>query len=94
MHERLGEQADTPSLVLHHEQPAAQRRAGAIEAESRPQVDDRHDLAAREHHTFDEPRRIRHRRDVLEHLDVQNVLAPEGVGGSRDAEQDVGLRSR
>src|SRR4030095_8354162 len=54
----------------------------------------RHDLAPRKHDAFDEDGRVRDRRHVIDHLDVQDLLAPNRVGRPGDAEQDVRLHRR
>ena len=63
--------------------------ARALEPEARAQVDDRHDLAAREHDAVDERRRVRHAGDVLDHLHVPDLAARQRVGRARHREQDV-----
>jgi hypothetical protein len=63
---------DPAGLVLDHEKPRPQRGADAFEPEPRAQVDDPAPLVRGKHHTFDEPRRVRHRRHMVEHLHVDD----------------------
>src|SRR5262245_49234198 len=90
----VGQQADVPGAVLDDQQPRARVQRRTFEAKARTQVDDRHDLAAREDNAFHKLWRVRYRRDLLDHLHVLDLPARHRVRRAGHTKHDVGLRFR
>ena len=64
-------------LALHDDEPRAHVVGRTLEAEPRSQVDRRHDLSARKDDAVDERRRVRHPRDLFDHLHVLHLMAAQ-----------------